>query len=214
MYLHYVNSNSTTECEIWKKKGRFIQVQCHSYNSNESMVKLDSSGSDPSLWEFYNKSVRSPIEETQHCCLSVWLLLHPQCHTSSGMMRCLSKHFHSYRLTSPIPLCAVYHNKPHGNISLLSVVYLQNVLLSGEGRTPYPFVTVYDILDHRSSWRISPECLGSDCSLCWRRQRRVFRVCGVLRWGILWCSVLRLSSWDNFNQSRHELRKNDGTTAE
>lgn len=183
------------------------------------MVKLDSSGSDPSLGESrvlacLTKVSNPPLRKTQHCSLSVWLLLHSQCHTSSWRMRCLSKHFHSYQQTSLIPPCALYHNKPHGNIPLLSVSYLQNVFRSGKGGTPYPFVTVYGILDHHSSWRISPECLESDCGLCWIRQQLVFRVCGMLRWGILWCSVLRLSLWGNVNQSRHKFRKNDGTTAE
>ncbi len=55
---------------------------------------------------------------------------------------------------------------------------------------------------------------GSDCCLCWRRQQRLFRVFGMLRRGILWCCVLRLSSCGNVNQSRHKFRKKDGTTAE
>lgn len=85
------------------------------------MVKIDSSGSDPSLGESrvlacLTKVSNPPLRTTQHCSLSVWLLLHSRCNTSSWRMHCLSKHFHSYRQTLLIPPCALYHNKPHGNI--------------------------------------------------------------------------------------------------
>lgn len=159
-----------------------IETEIHSgimsFLEFKTMVKLDNSGSRPSLGESrvltcLTKVSNPPLRETQHCSLSVWLLLLSQCHTSSWRIRWLSKHFHSYRQTSLIPPCALFHNKPHGNFPLLSVAYLQNVLLSGEGRCLYPFVTVDGILDLHSSRRIS------DCDLRWRRQRRVFRVCGV-----------------------------------
>ncbi len=136
--FHYWN----LKCE--KKTGRFIQEP---YKPNESMGKARkapvaiqlsvSRGSSMS-----NKAVKSPVVETQHRSLSVWSSLHPQRNTSLWRMHCLSKHFHSYRQTSLISPCARYHNKPHGNILLLWVDYLQNVSLSGEGRTTYPSVTV------------------------------------------------------------------------
>lgn len=207
--------NSTTKFEMWKKKGRFIQEL---FLFLQPKWKYDKARRAPAAIQLSvsrsssvsNKAVKSPVEETQHRSLSVWSSLHPQRNTSSWRTHCLSKHSHSYRQTSLISPCARYLNKPHGNILLLWVAYQQNVPLSGEGRTPYPSVTAYGALDHQSSWRISPECLGSDCSLCWRRQQRLFRVSGMLRRGILWCCVLRLSSHGNVNQSRHKFRKNDG----